>query len=104
MSNMNKRLAPTIRADQILDAALTVARSRGFSRLTLVDVAEQAGVTHSLVLHYYSTVAQLKRSVMRAAIDRKVLEVVAEGLAIKDRYALAAPPELRKLASQRLAG
>lgn len=101
---MTKHLAPAIRADHILDAALTVSRTTGFRNLTREAVAVQAGISPALVSHYYSTMTKLRRSVMRAAIDREVVEIVAEGLAMKDKHALAAPVSLRVRAAAVLVG
>lgn len=99
---MNKRLEPKLRAENILDAALIVARTDGFRNMTRDTVAARAGCSPGLVSYYFSTMPQLRRSVMRAAISRRVVEVVAEGIALKDKYALQASPELRKLVSAHL--
>ena len=48
-----------------------------------------------LVTKYFNTMKQLKRAVMRAAIKRKIPEIVALGLIVEDKYALKAPIMLR---------
>lgn len=91
------------REAQILAAALTAAERFGYTRFTLQQVADEAKVDKTLPLHYFGTMVQLRRKVMRAAIKREVLAVVAQGLAIRDPHAQKAPPELRQRALESLA-
>jgi AcrR family transcriptional regulator len=48
-----RRLPPTERRDQLIDAALSVAAREGQDRLSFEAVAKQAGVTRNLVYHYF---------------------------------------------------
>lgn len=98
----DKMSAPE-REAQILAAALTSAERYGYSRFTLQQVADAAGVDKTLPLHYFGTMVQLRRKVMRAAIKREALAVIAQGLAIRDPHAQKAPAELRARALQSLA-
>jgi hypothetical protein len=45
---------------------------------------------------------QLRRDIMRAAIRDSVLEIIAQGLVVKDSRALKAPDDLKKAAIQLL--
>lgn len=94
-----KRLPPGERREAILNAALDVAEINGYMSITRQAVADQAGVTLGLITHYFSTMNQLKRAVMRAAIAQERLVVIAQGLAIGDDHAIKAPLELRHKAS-----
>lgn len=95
---MRTREKPTIRKNQLLDAAITLASRVGYGRITRDGVALEAKVSFSLVTRYFSTIAQLKRAVMRAAINRGVTEIVAQGLGMQDPAALKAPEAIRKKA------
>jgi AcrR family transcriptional regulator len=87
------------RKTAILKAAMDVAQTAGYSRVTLQEVARQARCTHGLVLYYFSTVAQLRRAVMSEAIRVGDAAIIAQGLAIGDSKAKRAPPELKAAAA-----
>lgn len=96
------RKPPSIRKAEILDAALAIAVTEGLRGTTRDLVAARVGVSPALVSMHYSTMDQLRRAVMRAAIDREVLPIVAEGLALRDPHALKASEDLRARAAASL--
>lgn len=98
------RLNPKDRKKEILAAGIAAASMKGFHKVTLQDVARQAGCTHSLVLHYFGTSVQLRRAIMSEAIRLKNPGILAQGLAMGDAKARRAPPELREAALAYLAG
>lgn len=93
-----ERLSPDVRKETLIVAALAVAKRDGFSNLTRASIAEEAACSTGLVTNYLGTMTALKREVMRAAVKREVVEVVAEGLAVRDKQALKAPEELKQKA------
>lgn len=95
---MTAKLDPKLRSKQILDAALHVAERDGLHKLTRAATAEHAAVSDALVSRYYPTMPQLKRAVIRAAIKREVLPVIAAALATGDKHAKAAPDNLKTAA------
>ena len=101
---MTSPLSPAKRKQQILDAAVDRARDHGYMSITRSEVATAAGVSTGLVNKYYSTFPQLKRAVMRAAIQREILEIIAQGLTAKDPQAFKAPDELKKRAVDSILG
>lgn len=92
------RFKPEVRKDAILEAAVALALSDGLSNVRLIPVAERAGVTNGLVSHYFGTVKQLHRAVIRHAIHRELLSIVAQALAAGDIEARKAPDELKQRA------
>lgn len=96
---MRQRNEPKVRKDQLLQAALREAGRCGYQNIRREGVAKAAGVSVSLVTHYFETMTQLKRAVMRAAVAQEDLPVLAQGLAAKDKHALKAPKELQQLAA-----
>jgi len=97
------KLEARARAAQILAAAVEAARDHGYTRLTRKQVAARIGISASLVPHYMGTMAQLRRRIMREAVRLECLPVIAQGLAVRDPHAMAAPAELRQRAAQHLA-
>ena len=79
---MKKRLPPDERHRQILKAAVRQAEIKGFDSLTLKSIAKRAKVTHGLIGHYFNDIKSLRRAVMNVAIEKKILKIIAYGLAL----------------------
>lgn len=90
------RKKPEVRKAEILESALTVANRDGWINMTRDSVAEHAGVAIGLVNHYYGTMSQLKRAVMRAAITRGEYKILAQGVLAQDPVAIKAPGKMKK--------
>lgn len=101
---MSKRMKPADREASILEAALHAAEHLGYNNFRLVDVAAKAECSTGLVMSYWSTMAQLRRSVMRAAIKREVLRIVAVGIALNDPNCRKVSDDLRTRAVGTLQG
>lgn len=89
------RLDPKKRTEELLDVALKLAEKHGYPSLTRESIASEAQVSPALVTARLGTMDALRRSVMRQAIRRRCLRVVAEGLVARDKHALKADESLR---------
>jgi AcrR family transcriptional regulator len=101
MSTRTRKKAD-IRLKEILDAAVDIAAAEGLRGTTRELIAARCAISPALVSMHYSTMSQLRRAVMRAAVERRVLSIVAEGLATRDPQALKAPDDLREAAAASL--
>jgi AcrR family transcriptional regulator len=90
---------PSDRTDAILTAALHLAARHGYHTLTREQIALAAGVSPALVSARLGTMDAMRRSVMRAAVARRCVGVVAQGLALRDRWAMRADDSLRAAAA-----
>jgi DNA-binding transcriptional regulator YbjK len=98
--SVNKtRANPILRRDHILQVAIKIARTIGYQKVTRGIIAESAGVSTGLVTHYFKTMPQLKRAIMRTAIAQEIPEIIAQGLINNDKHAIKASPELRAKAA-----
>jgi len=88
-----------VRREQILEAALVLALNDGYTRITRDGVADKAGVSQGLVNMYFGNMEGLRTELMRYAVARKNLQVVAQGLLGRHPEALKAPQSLRSLAA-----
>lgn len=100
MNNNANKMAAADRQAQILAAALVVAERVGFNKFTLRQVAAEADVTEKLPSHYFGTMTNLRRKVMREAVKKKILPIIAQGIVLGDTHALKADHELRAAALQ----
>lgn len=93
MSKQQQRREAVERREQLLDAALMQARKVGYQNLRRADVAALAGVTPQLVTHYFGTMANLERDVVRKAIRDGDSRILAQGIANGDRRFRKLTPE-----------
>lgn len=91
-------MQPSARKSEILDAALRVAAASGFAAMRQQDIATEAKCSYGTVSTHFTNMRTMRRAVMRAAIERKILLIIAQGLAAYDSDARKAPQALRKAA------
>jgi AcrR family transcriptional regulator len=83
------------KAKAILEAALKLALEHGLHRVTRDMVAAEARVCGALVNRYWNTHAKLMDQVVTTAVEREVLPVIAQALAVRHPNARAAPAALK---------
>ncbi len=100
---MNRtRLDPKTRKQTILTAAVGLAKSYGYDRITREAVAIRAGVSAALVSKYFVTMEQLRAAVMGEAVRLEVVTIIAQGLVAGSTVAKGAPEALRRAAADEL--
>ena len=99
-----KRMSAAARRDEVISAAVRRSVELGYTKVTRADIALAAGCSPALVSRYLGTMKHMRRQFMRAAITNEVLEVIAQGLSVKDKHALRAPEPLRRLAVNSVMG
>ena len=98
MSDRRTRMKPEARREHLLGVAMDIAIKRGYDHVTRDNVAHQAGVAKGLVSKVFNTMNQLHRAVMRAAIHRAELPIIAHGIASGCRIAHGADEALKRQA------
>ena len=89
-TSASTRLPKAERRQQLLDVARSIVRDEGTDALTLVSLAERAGVTRPIAYEHFKTRAGLFIALARSIDDRQV-ELFREALA-------TAPPRLAEVA------
>ena len=74
----------------LIDSALEVAKTEGYTRMTRDQIAAQAGCSTGIVSKYLGTMPAMRRTIMRAAVHGGVHAVIVQGLAVRDPHAMAA--------------
>lgn len=90
------------RKDAILAAAVEEAKEQGYQWITRDAVARRAGVGAGSVNVAFGTMRDLKRAVLRLAVDTRIVEIVAQGLADAHPIAKDAPSDLKQEAARLL--
>ena len=86
MTRTRKRLPPSIRKQQILNAAIQLAQKNSYSEITRNELAAHARVSPPLIEYYFKNMGNLKKQLMRYAIEFNIIDVVAQGFLAKDKY------------------
>ena len=94
------RRKPDVRKEEILTAAMVVAERDGFINLQRETVASQAQCSTGSVNRYFGNMNQLRIAVMRRAVKKEVLPIVAQGLSLCNSHALKASDTLKQAAIQ----
>ena len=92
------RMPPERRKEVLLRVAADLACSSGYTHVTRDAIAEAAGLTAGAVSYHFGTMAALRLDLLRWCIDNSVLPVVAQGIALREPLALAAPQSLQRKA------
>jgi len=98
-----KRVSPALRKDHILGIILSLSAQKGYTKVTRSEIAEEAGVSESLVSEYFGTMPDMRRTIMRHAVLEECLTIIAQGLSANDPHAKKASHELRVKALMHLA-
>lgn len=98
------RVFANLRREQIIDKALDLSVEIGYDKITRARVAEAAGVSGRLIYHHFGDITELKKVILRVAVDRECLSVIAQGVVNKAPAALAAPRRLRLKAVRSVMG
>jgi AcrR family transcriptional regulator len=97
-----QRLSSEIRKKQILDIALKLAEEIGYQNVSQATIAAAAKISPKLTIWHFGTMTQLKRAIMRAAIEREIIPIIAQGIGAQDVHAHKAPDELKQRATEYL--
>lgn len=84
------------RNSAILEAAIELAKTEGYDWITRDAVARAAGVSTGSVHNAYGNFVELKREVIRQAVARGIVPIVAKALADQHPLAQSASPALRQ--------
>jgi TetR/AcrR family transcriptional regulator, fatty acid metabolism regulator protein len=90
----DRSIASAERRRQILDAAVRVFARKGFHTCRVGDVAEEAGISHGLLYHYFASKDELLE-----AVFTETWRELLDSLAAIERSELAAREQLRQVAA-----
>jgi AcrR family transcriptional regulator len=99
---MNKRTPTKVRKEEILAAAIEIAKVSGLAAVSGKKIAAALGVGRTGVMYHIISMHDLRCDVMRIAIETEELAVIAQGLAVGDPIAQEAPEALRRRAVEML--
>lgn len=101
---MTKQKTAAIRTREVLAAGLALAEQKGYQVVTRDDLAAAADLSAAHVSGLFGTMHQFRRALMRCAIHQKRLQVIAQGMAVKDPNCAKLPAGLAELVANYIKG
>jgi len=92
------RLPPDKRYAQLAEIGVELAEVSDYRMVQFGQIAQIAGVTRTLVQHYFKNRFTLQNVILKTAIQKKNLRVVAQGVIAGDPAVMDAPARLRQRA------
>lgn len=87
----------------VMDAAIQLAKTEGYQFLTREAVAREAKVSTGTVSNAYGNVRELKRAVLREAVEKEIVEIIAQGMADRHPIVAGISLSLRQKAAEHIA-
>lgn len=79
------RTAPAVRKQIILEAAIKLSIKQGYNAITRDEIAKEANISSPLVSTYFPHMQDVENAVIKAAIEREIIAILAQLLILKDR-------------------
>jgi AcrR family transcriptional regulator len=79
------------RRNTIIAAGLKLSIRIGYNIITRDEVARWAKISSPLISRYFDSMKHLRFAVMNAAIEREVVEVIAQGIILADPQTMKIP-------------
>lgn len=99
-----KRMPPELRKQHIIEQGLVLARKGHYLLFTRAELAAACNVSPGLINVYAGNVDNIRQDVLRMAVERKVVEVVAQGLVQHDPIVNNIDKELKRKAIEFIEG
>lgn len=95
---MRVRKHRKVRREMVLTAAIEMSLRVGYRHLIRDDVAKEAGISGGLINKYFGTIENLRKEVLRTAIQKEILEIVAQGLGMRDPEVMKVSDDIKQKA------
>lgn len=89
------RLSPSARKESILQSAINISVFEGYLNITRDMVADAANVTNGLVSHYWGCMPDLREQIIKHAVEREILPIIAQGISHQSEHTRNINPELK---------
>lgn len=92
-------MATPVSIPTVLQAAVELALSEGFAAISRSKVADRAGVSRGTVSNAYGDMPGLCEAVMKEAVAKGHLKLIAQGLAARHPIAMGASDDQKRQAA-----
>jgi AcrR family transcriptional regulator len=89
-----RRELPAVRRKEVIDAALRLAARVGAQGLVRDKIAEEAGISSSLLHRYFGSMDLMREIIIQTAFQRGDIEVLYKSISIEDFKKLNTSPAL----------
>jgi AcrR family transcriptional regulator len=86
----------------LLECALRIAQSQGYTKLTRLQLARAAGVSEGQISNVFGSMKQLRIAIIQTAIEKKNLVIIAQGIAAGDKKTSLLPLNIKRQALEQM--
>ena len=79
-----RRELPAVRRAEVIEAALRLASRVGAQGLVRDRIAEEAGISSSLLHRYFGSMDLLREIIIQTAFQREITDVLYKSLSVED--------------------
>lgn len=72
------------RKRQILECGVMLAKKIGYKRVSQIDIAKHLKISNALPIIYFGRITNLRAEILKVAIEREILEILAQAMGMKD--------------------
>lgn len=95
-------MSPEKRKEQILKQSIKVACKYGYSNVTREKIIGPLKISQGLIIFYFKSMGNLKKEIMQTAIEREILDIIIQGIGVRDPYALGISKKLKRKIIKRI--
>lgn len=74
------RMTSFARKQIIFNPTIELAKTKGYRNITRKDIAEFSSSAQGLISHYFGTISNLRREVLKEAIDKEIMPILVDTL------------------------
>lgn len=94
--------SPTIQ-EQFVETGLKYAETMGYRNVPIKQICADHQRSHTLIFHYFGDAPSFHAAVLRLAIRKRRVSIVAQALAVRDEIAIReTPDDLKREAAESL--
>ena len=75
-----------MRQEQILNAAVDLAKEGNYQTVTRKALSDSIGCTEPLISYYFGSMDNLRSEILKYAVECEVYEIIVQGMIAKDPF------------------
>ncbi len=99
-SHVGSCVSRDMRKNHLLTVGLYLSIQFGYNCITAEQLAKRAGVTRGTVYTYFGTTIKLRNSILSHALSSANIQVITQGIILKDPITKRVPLKLRQKAAK----
>ena len=77
-------IEPQVRYNQFLDCAMEIAKTKGYNKVTQLEVAKKAKTSGGLMHRYFKNIKNLRAQILKKALETEQIDIILQGIATNE--------------------